>query len=469
MGIAVGLLEISARDALAHVGADSYRAKWPDHRFPAERHEGLIEVLCSPTFEIRRDDRIFTIGSCFARNIEQRLREIGLDTVLYDQETVQGLEAVGEALPFTNKYNVAAIRTELGWACGGARPPEEFILLPLADGKALDGLLNPRRKTGADLQDARRRRAFVEAKYHRIAECRVVVMTLGLVEVWRDKASGLHLNVAPLGPIEAEPDRFVLDVMSYDEILGELEAIHAILKAACPEDMRILITVSPVPLQATFRDEDVMVANSYSKAVQRAAVEAFVLKHDNVDYFPSYETVTLTDRRLAFDKDNRHVQTGVVARIVDRFVAAYIPELAFQPTRTALEESVIEVETARDLLSAAKLHGHRELHAEAAEYYRRLIAQYGDCLDLIPASDLHLRFSAALLKSGQITEGLREVELAALARDALPALMLKCVDRLLAHKDPAGAARILEAVGHALDPTDVAERRRRIGAAAPTA
>ena len=81
------------------------------------------------------------------------------------------------------------------------------------------------------------------------------------------------------------------------EILEELEAIHALLSAHCLPDFKMLATVSPVPLQATFRPEDVMTANAYSKAVQRAALEAFVLRHNNVDYFPSFETVTLTDRR----------------------------------------------------------------------------------------------------------------------------------------------------------------------------
>src|SRR4051812_3032351 len=120
--------QISAQAALSKGRKETLRSKWPDERFPAERREGVIEVYCSPSFEIRPDDKIFTMGSCFARNIEKRLHAIGLNTVLYDPELIAGLEVRGELPPFLNKYNISSMRTEIEWACGEAVPPEDHVL-----------------------------------------------------------------------------------------------------------------------------------------------------------------------------------------------------------------------------------------------------------------------------------------------------------------------------------------------------
>lgn len=86
---------------------------------------------------------------------------------------------------------------------------------------------------------------------------------------------------------------------------------------------RIVLTVSPVPLSRTFTGQDVAVANCYSKSVLRAAAEAVVQQYDFVDYFPSYESVTLSDPRLAWDLDRVHVTGEVVKANIERLVALY--------------------------------------------------------------------------------------------------------------------------------------------------
>ena len=89
----------------------------------------------------------------------------------------------------------------------------------------------------------------------------------------------------------------------------------------------MLITVSPVPLLATFRNMDVLVANSYSKSVQRAALDEFLLDKEGMDYFPSFEYVTLSDPNFAWkSKDYRHPTDDVVKRIMDNVVLHYIDQ-----------------------------------------------------------------------------------------------------------------------------------------------
>lgn len=91
----------------------------------------------------------------------------------------------------------------------------------------------------------------------------------------------------------------------------------------CPKGHRVILTVSPVPLQATFTASDVAVANTYSKSVLRAAVEPLVARHDHIEYFPSYESVILTDRSIAYVDDQVHVEGAIVRFNVDRMIRRY--------------------------------------------------------------------------------------------------------------------------------------------------
>jgi GSCFA family len=102
-------------------------------------------------------------------------------------------------------------------------------------------------------------------------------------------------------------------------------------------DVRIVASVSPVPLKATFCGPDVLVSNCVSKSTLRSALhEALpVLRREGatVDYFPSYEIVTLAPRRdeawrAEFPDgrpDGRHVREDFVGRaIMPAFLAAYV-------------------------------------------------------------------------------------------------------------------------------------------------
>jgi len=156
----------------------------------------------------------------------------------------------------------------------------------------------------------------------------VFIMTLGLIECWFDTQSRLYLNGAPpLSACRRYPGRFEFRVLDYDEVLNYLEEIWTLVKENGKPGIKMLLTVSPVALLSTFRDQDVLVANAYSKAVQRAAAERFATLHDDVDYFPSFETVALTDPKIAWKpKDYRHVTPHLVRRIMAQVMKSYIGE-----------------------------------------------------------------------------------------------------------------------------------------------
>jgi hypothetical protein len=85
---------------------------------------------------------------------------------------------------------------------------------------------------------------------------------------------------------------------------------------------KMIVTVSPVPLEASFTGPDVLSVNTLSKSILRVAADALAKTHDDVDYFPSYEMIVLGDNSYA--PDWRHVSDRAVSKVVSRFLYAYM-------------------------------------------------------------------------------------------------------------------------------------------------
>jgi hypothetical protein len=87
------------------------------------------------------------------------------------------------------------------------------------------------------------------------------------------------------------------------------------------EQIPIILTVSPVPLERTFSSQDIFIANNEGKSKLRAAVSEVERQRDNVLYWPAFDIVQgIGD--AAFQSDGRHVKGEVVEAITRSFVKA---------------------------------------------------------------------------------------------------------------------------------------------------
>ncbi|MEM1078256.1 MAG: GSCFA domain-containing protein [Pseudomonadota bacterium] len=307
-----------AREVLRRAGRNPFR-RYPAPGAGAERLYPLAVPATTPTFQIAPEDSVFAMGSCFAREIETALAASGMTVLSRDLDLGPIGASLEDPANFFNAYTVPSMAAELGWALERDRFPGAELFYPLReDDSAYRDLTLGSAKLAfprADILAFRERVLDVTA---RVAEADLLVLTLGHVESWRDTELDIPLNIAPPPALCARfPGRFALEVLSYEDILAGLREIHDLLLRARSKPLRMLLTVSPVPLRATFRDMDVLLANSYSKSVQRAAVETFVAETAGVDYFPSYECVTLSDPAAAWTEgDFRHVAPDLVARIM---------------------------------------------------------------------------------------------------------------------------------------------------------
>jgi hypothetical protein len=269
---------------------------------------------------------MFAIGSCFARGVEAALIARKIDVLSAAPEfssfTPVNKEVTG--LGFTNKYNTFSIFNELRWALDPkAEFPRESIV-ELDGGLSCDPHITPTLEL-AGREETLRRRALIQTVMKRAAQCRVIFVTLGLVEVWRDTVTDTYLNVTPLPQVmRAFPERYEFQVSGFAQNFANLENIHQLLADFGHPQVQIFVTVSPVPLMATFSKQDVVIANTYSKATLRTAAQEWAAAHDNVHYFPSYEIVRSSERSIAWLEDLRHVQGKVVNHIMTLFVEHYL-------------------------------------------------------------------------------------------------------------------------------------------------
>ena len=291
----------------------------------AERGAEGFVGLWQPRFPMDRATRFATAGSCFAQRISRWLQGAGYRWL--DSEPAPpglGPEAIADggwgvfSLRTGNIYSPALLHQWLRWAVGGERPSDEVWQ---DAGRSVDPFRPNIPLSGLDSDEAvlAARQHSLQAMRDTLAATDVFVFTLGLTEAWMN-ARGEVYPMCP-GTLRGrfEPGRHRFVNLGHDEVLAHLEASLALLRRVNPA-MRLLLTVSPVPLTATASDAHVLAATTWSKSVLRAAAGEMVRRHAEVDYFPSYELIAGVHSRGAWFEPNLR---GVTRAGVDHVMAHF--------------------------------------------------------------------------------------------------------------------------------------------------
>lgn len=296
----------------------------------AEADPAALDGLYRKRFEILREDRIATAGSCFAQNVARYLRKNGYSIV--DTETLPDWMPSDVARNFGyglysarygNIYTVRQLRQLVEDSLGGTVREDDVWE---KDGRFYDALRPSVEPQGLDSREevlAHRRHHLAQvAEMLRTTD--VFVFTLGLTEAWELKSTGTVYPTAP-GVIAGVFDEAAYRFVNFDmfEIFEDLAAVREKLLVVNPA-MRFLLTVSPVPLTATASGDHVLAATIRSKSILRAVCSAFYDRFDDIDYFPSYEIITSPGARSAFFAENLRsvTETGVEA-VMKVFFAAH--------------------------------------------------------------------------------------------------------------------------------------------------
>ncbi|QNM95085.1 GSCFA domain-containing protein [Chitinimonas koreensis] len=308
----------------------------------ADKDMLAIDELWTPKFALAADDAIVTAGSCFARHIGRALAERGMRWLDAEPAPAGLGEAEREAGHYGvfsfrsgNIYTAAMLRQWLAWAYGHAAPPAGTWC---EGGRHYDPFRPAIEPAGYDSAEAllAAREATLQAIRRAVAEARCFVFTLGLTEAWLERDGSVVYPVCP-GTVHGEFDaaRHLFHNYAFAEIHRDLSAAIDLLRAANPQ-IRVLLTVSPVPLTATASGQHALVATSHSKSVLRAVAGQLAQERAEVDYFPSYEIITAHPFKGAFFEPNlRSVAPHGVAFVMRQFFAGLERQPAAPPPAPA--------------------------------------------------------------------------------------------------------------------------------------
>jgi len=277
---------------------------------------------------IRPGEPVASAGSCFASNLVPFLEGAGFQYLrtesrhpAFSNVRPENLGYENFSAAYGNIYTPRQLLQLLRRCLGSFKPAEDRwhtdagVIDPFRPGLRYHALTDRE----FDLLSAQHlravRRVFQEAK--------VFIFTLGLTEAWVSRLDGAVFPACP-GTIAGTFDeaRHAFVNFSVHEVTSDLDAFVTELSAVNRE-VRIILTVSPVPLVATATGKHVLTSSTYSKAVLRASAEEIVERHAVVSYFPAFEIVTGPQAPDAYmEADRRNVTQEAIGSVMTAFLAA---------------------------------------------------------------------------------------------------------------------------------------------------
>lgn len=338
----------------------------------ADRSPFDISGLWTPKFEVTKRSRIVTAGSCFAQHFSRALVARGYRW-LDCEPGPKGLTPEQRkdyhygtfSFRTGNIYTPRMLRQWLEWAFGGSEPPAEVWE---KDGRLYDPFrpgVEPGGFASAE-ELAASRAVTLAAVQAAVQQANVLVFTLGLTESWQRREGGYEYAICP-GTIAGrfDPEAHVFVNHDYRTLAQDMSVALRILFRA-NRGLRVLLTVSPVPLTATASGQHVLLATSHSKSLLRAVAGQLAQDHATVDYFPSYEIITHPAYRGMFFAPNMRsvTQAGVDFVMANFFrdqATAYPPPVRAPagkapveppPEPPSAEDSAAEIRCEEEILNA---------------------------------------------------------------------------------------------------------------------
>lgn len=307
-----------------------------DHQFwrrsvsSVETHE--FDPVVVPRFRFTPETRVATAGSCFAQHIARALVDRGCNYLVCEagehlSEAERQRRNYGAfSARYGNIYTTMQLNQLFDEAYCARQPLDRAWQRP--DGRWIDPFRQQVESDGfADAAAVTADRVLhLEAVRQTLEHCEVFVFTLGLTECWYALRDGSVFSAAP-GVIahHFDPQQHAFANLDVTTCHAQLSAFLGKLRVVNPA-VRVLLTVSPVPLVATAeQDRSVVLATAYSKSVLRVVAEMAWREHDWIDYFPSYEIITGSQAHgRYFADDAREVNRLGVAHAMRCFFDNYL-------------------------------------------------------------------------------------------------------------------------------------------------
>jgi len=233
--------------------------------------------------------KVFAMGSCFAINLATTLQRRG-----FPAEAVNYPDQINST--FENRYL-------LEWVVNG---PSERT-----------------RGFQQEFGDAYRQKLI-----GLIQSSNVAILSLGVGACFFDKETGEFVSTFGMNFHTALLlSKFVFKTTTVSQNVENLRFIVDALRQINPK-IHLVLTVSPVPLKATFERGSAMIADCVSKSTLRVVAHEFMqLEIPDTYYWPSYEMVRwIGGHTTVFGADDGsplHVNQAMIDLIIDRFISIF--------------------------------------------------------------------------------------------------------------------------------------------------
>ena len=335
----------------------------PDRQFwknePGIADPARFDPVSDVPFQIARTDRVVTAGSCFAQHLGRRLADAGFDHFiaepahsLFDADLAHRFGYGIFSARYGNIYTTRQLLQLLQRAYG--------LFVPLAESwprHAAGRVVDPFRPqiqpdgfvSAAELSDDRAQ--HFAAVRDAVESMDFFVFTLGLTECWEDTRDGAIFPLAPGiagGLFDADTVRF----RNFDEAETAADLLSALqfIRQRNP-GVRVVLTVSPVPLNATYESRHVYVSTAWSKAILRIAAAKTCAALSDCCYFPSYEIITAPHVRGRYYADDcREVLPTGVDHVMGLFFKHFAGDTAariVQPSEDLPKSQVVSAKAAQ--------------------------------------------------------------------------------------------------------------------------
>ena len=341
--------------------ADNPYSSLPDHRFWRKAVASLppfaIDPVLDVPFRISPKDKVATAGSCFAQEIAFRLQKSGFHYYLAEEPpagmSAQEAERRNYSMyscRYGNLYTTAQFLQLLDRAYGRFRPELDFWVRP-EDGRFVDPFrprIEPDGFASVEEMRADRERHFAAVR-HMVETMDVFVFTLGHTETWRHKKDGAILQLAPgVAGGEWSPEAYEFYNMTVSEVIRDFLAAVDIVRELNPT-VRIVLSVSPVGIIATYEDRHVIESNSAVKAILRAAADEIGRVRPGIAYFPSYDLATVSPNVSRFYRDDTR---RITSRGIDQTMRVFFEHFTEQEEASA---KVVRLDVVAEAQSNSKV------------------------------------------------------------------------------------------------------------------
>jgi len=343
---------------------------------PVSARESL--AITSLLESLSDSDSIVSGGSCFAQYIGEELSARHFN---YLRSELSGERT--ESFGLGNIYTIAQLKQWLEFSLGHRVWGGDCIYG--SDDQWFDLLLPHRLSLHSEAEVSQHRLAIKDEILSHLRQSSVFIFTVGLTETWKNQQGDIYPTCPGTLVGKFNPAEHVFHNCTFAEVHADLHDVERLL-LQINANIKLVFTVSPVPLTATASDNHVLLATTYSKSVIRAAVGQYCDSSQQASYFPSYELIshpTKTDWR--FEKNLRSISDSGV-----RYVMGH----AFGES-TKLEESQTCVEK-------AQTSEHRQdaiCEEELLDSYARLQESTANISNIVLAGDCHLEKLASGFKA----------------------------------------------------------------------